>query len=244
MNFTRLLFPEALMCPALARSAFLAASLLILCSNPATAQPAGADVQARVSGLVGAAFGGDSLVPTFSGAIGFQFNRRIGLELDFGYLDSLETVDDDLPRILSILQISGPLTTFLPGGTAIFPPIPSITLRTDSRIVTLIGNIVIDLPTAGRLRPYVVAGGGIANLSRRMTFESPLAAQLTFPFLIFPRNDNRTNENALAVTTGGGIDIMMRHGFAVGVDVRYLFVPSDIEDLNLARVGIRASYRF
>ena len=53
-----------------------------------------------------------------------------------------------------------------------------------------------------------------------------------------------SSETGLSLTVGGGLDVRLWRGFAVGVDARWLRLLSSREDLDTALIATRVSYRF
>ena len=99
-----------------------------------------------------------------------------------------------------------------------------------------------------RLIPFVKGGGGVGRLSQRFGFEfpdRPRLAGLAFDARLFqPFQDISTSETGLAVTLGGGLDVRLWRGLAVGADVRWLRLLAGRDTLDFSHIAARTSYRF
>jgi len=123
------------------------------------------------------------------------------------------------------------------------------------RGVAFLSQFVSEFPSPAHwLTPYVLGGGGVANVTR----------QLNIPFFtggevrrLFPRDGpfpvdpfdpiGRTPgraETSLALTVGGGVDFNIWGGLAVGPNISYMKLFGSVQDLDLTRIGARAAYRF
>jgi hypothetical protein len=91
----------------------------------------------------------------------------------------------------------------------------------------------------GRMRPYVVGGGGLATVRRQLR-------DTTIPFRW------TSTSTGPSVTMGGGVEILVGHSLAVGIDLREQWVFQDEQfgrsdvphNLALTRLGSSLSYRF
>lgn len=209
--------------------------LLVLVAGDAFAQPP-PDTGARFSGFIGGSFGDGDTTVAIGAAVGFRVTRYVGWELEWAYIPSLDLVDTDDPRILATGQTT---FTVAPGLIIpfIFPP-----FRVSGRAITFLSNFVAEFPTAVHwLRPYLLAGGGLANVSQQVDFGGrpiPLGLEAFFPLFV---ESSRTD---LALTTGGGVDFQIWRGLAIGGDLRYLHIFGEGEGFDMTRVGTRVSYRF
>jgi opacity protein-like surface antigen len=99
-----------------------------------------------------------------------------------------------------------------------------------------------------RLIPFVTGGGGVGRLSQRLSFGFPNRPTLPRPFfdspLLQPFRDISAAETGLAVTLGGGLDVQLWRGLAVGADVRWLRLLAGRDTLDFSYVAARTSYRF
>ncbi len=216
-------------------------SLLILALTFGTTGLAAAqeisDTGGRVFGLVGGSFGDGGTSVTTSGGAGLRLTRHLGLDFEVLYVSDLDLSDDD------DFVIQG-------GGRHRFS-FPSFRIDEDGSLTTFLTKLTVDFPVAGdRLVPYVTGGGGIGRLSRRtevrfgdapipVPLEEPRLGTLSFQPVPFDRS-----ETGLALTVGGGIDVMLWKGLGVGADVRWLRLLTDSDELDVAIVAGRVSYRF
>jgi opacity protein-like surface antigen len=107
-----------------------------------------------------------------------------------------------------------------------------------ARATSITANVTLEVPSPlGWLQPYLSAGGGAARVrrdTRGLSFCDPCEPRIYMKPV---------------VSIGGGVDLLVRRGVAVGVDVRYQRVFED-ERLfrpnlrNLKRIGSFVSYRF
>lgn len=163
---------------------------------------------------------------------GYRFNRAFGLGVELTLMPSLPR---NLPGYYPFVRVDDP------GG--------SITAFTT--------NVRLEIPTTpARIVPFVVMGGGVANVKERAdviiagypTIDvSLLGLPREFASLIFPPPDVRrpftVSTTDLALTVGGGVGILAVHGMSVDVDLRYLHVMGN-EDRHIGRFGAGVSYRF
>ena len=127
------------------------------------------------------------------------------------------------------------------------------------RGVAFLSNFVTEFPSpAAWLTPYVLGGGGVANIRFGSTYEfedrdgRPVAVSSRgrrgFPPIV--ANDLRLirvnggrSETSLALSIGGGVDFSIWRGLAVGPNITFMkFFGS--RDTDLTHIGARASYRF
>jgi opacity protein-like surface antigen len=123
------------------------------------------------------------------------------------------------------------------------------------RGVAFLTQFVSEFPSPARwLTPYVLGGGGVANVTRQLNI--PLIARADGR-LLFPRDrrfpvepyypiGGRTGaaETNLALTVGGGVDFNILGKLAIGPNISYMKLFGSFEDLDLTRIGVRAAYRF
>jgi Outer membrane protein beta-barrel domain len=194
----------------------------------------------RVSGSIFGASGGDS--DGTLGAIasaGYMFDPRLGFELEVAWLRELEFEFDGV-RILTLPQEVSP---------QIFPPID---VHQTASVILLNSNLVVEFPTRGRrLRPYALAGGGIASVERvigtrfdplgNLPIGVPLPPNLPIPIPRFSRSEQ--TEAALTLNAGAGLDVRVWEGLWIAADARYAHIFTD-DDIDVVRAGARVSYRF
>jgi opacity protein-like surface antigen len=118
----------------------------------------------------------------------------------------------------------------------------------NGRTAAFLSSFVVDLPV-GRLRPYALFGGGMANVEREISVSFEGLPRPLLPTLIFPPAEYTVSTNHLALTAGAGLDVRVWERLSVAVDVRYLrlFVESSgaRDNLqNITRVGARTSWWF
>ena len=194
------------------------------------------DTEGRVFGLVGGSFGdGDTAIMTSAGA-GLRLTRNLGVDFELLYVNDLNLEDDDF----FILQRAALLS--------IFPPID---FMHEGSVTAFLTKFTADFPIArDRLIPFVTGGGGIGYLSERIGFG---LRDRTFParpglggsgpaILPFPYIDRA--QTGLALTLGGGLDVRLWQGLAVGADIRWLRLLATHDTLDFAYVASRVSYRF
>ncbi len=212
--------------------------------SPVVAQVMVPDIGGRVFGIVGGSFGdGGSTVMT-SGGVGLRLTRHLGLDLEVLYVPALDLADDDL--------------FFIQQGRAFASGFaPPFEMDRDASLTAFLTKFTVEFPTAGgRLFPYLTGGGGLGHLSERVRYRPRCNCILQVPESIlqlaepssfsplFPPLAFESSETGLSLTVGGGLDIRLWRGFAVGVDARWLRVLASREDLDTAQVATRVSYRF
>lgn len=226
----------------------------VLDAGPAAAQQV-PDAGGRVYGLVGGAIGPGEFAAAGVGA-GLRLTSRVGLDVELTYLDGN---DDHWPYGFGSVSMFNAIPSaedYPPLGVDIdalsfAPPRRSMT--------TFLTKFTVEFPVAdGLLFPYLSGGGGIARTSEGYD---------AFPFPLIPWEDPfhdtvgadgspRFSESAvfpfpaayselgLALVLGGGVDVRLWRGFAVGGDIRWLRVLRDYDALDLGQVTARLSYRF
>ena len=133
-------------------------------------------------------------------------------------------------RVNSIAMIGAEVTlvpTVKPGGRATF----------------FTTNLRIDIPGIGaRMVPYVIAGGGVANVKERFAITDPGAVPAGLPVIVPPRVVTRSSTD-LALTAGGGVDVLLARRLSVVAELRYTRLIGD-SDVNVGRFGVGLGYRF
>jgi opacity protein-like surface antigen len=233
-------------------AALTALALTLAVGGQAHAQSAQSSTAARVSGSFGGSFGTGGATVATGGSAGFQFTRYAGLEFDVSVVPNLDLNRPPvpMPATMSVLTRVGYT------GSALPTPFPGFTFTERARALSFLANYVTEFPVGVRwLKPYVLGGGGVASVSRRVditvpTFEVP---PLVFspdgsPIVLLPTiglesRTLRTTDTDLALAAGGGLEFLVSRHLGVGADFRYshLFGPADF---NLTRVGTRLSLRF
>jgi opacity protein-like surface antigen len=177
---------------------------------------------ARVSGFFSGAFGEGATNIGVGGSAGYRFTPHIGLDFEVLALPGLEFDDTN----------------------------------TSGRGVAFLTNFVTEFPSgASWLTPYVQGGGGIANVTQGLNLPFLDRGDGRFPM---PRgfgqvadiiddirgNLRRRAETSLALSVGGGVDFGIWRGLAVGPTITYMRLFGSFEDIDLTRVGAKATYRF
>ena len=209
------------------------ATLLVLFSFYGSAGFAQSTSGAIVGGTVGAAIVDSNTDLSATVSAGYRFNRAFGLGVELTMVPSLPR---DLPGYYPFVRVdnaSGSITTFTT-------------------------NVRLEIPTTpARIIPFVVMGGGVANVKE--TADIIIAGgpvidvsvlgglPLDLASLIFPPPDIRApytiSTTELALTVGGGVSILAVHGMSIDVDLRYLHLMGT-EDRSIGRFGAGVSYRF
>ena len=211
------------------RSLLLFACLLT--AFPATTQAQTS--QPYILGEVGGSFGDGGTAPAVALGLGYLTPRNIGFEFEVSYVPELDFGDPGIPRI------------------AIFPPIE---IEASGRIVGLQTNIIGILPGGdSKLRAFVVAGGGIADVEQRIRIRGPIFTPV-FPGVpglpevpvvsrVFDR-DETVSETSLILSAGAGFEYGLTDHLGLGMSVRYQRLFSDPSPLDIARVAVRTTWKF
>ena len=121
------------------------------------------------------------------------------------------------------------------------------------RGVAFLSQFVTEFPSPAHwLTPYVLGGGGVANVTRQQTFPvEPDGRTLVTRGRNFRGGLNDfigrgigRAETSLALTVGGGVDFNILGKLAVGPNISFMKLFGNFEDLDLTRIGARAAYRF
>ena len=209
-------------------------SLCVLVTAVPVCAQSGGDPRGRASGTVGGSFGDGGVTPSFGAALSYWPIRHVGIEFELAYSRNLEFVFDLCPP---------PLVCVLGGQ---FP--------VKGRSLSLIPHLVIESRPWGKVRPYVLAGVGIAHLRQRYTVVGPgVGSGHVAETLVVPVEFTRS-KRAFALSVGGGVDVRISRRMGLGVDVRsrHLFdeeprlerfiVPAGT--LSTVRVGSHLSWVF
>jgi opacity protein-like surface antigen len=200
--------------------------LLVYVLVPLAAFAQARESDGRIAAFFSGAVGDGGPAPAVGVTAGYRVLRSMRVELDATYVPRL-----DFGRFFTCPPDK------ICAAVASFP----FTLRGDA--VAAGGNVVGELPwRTRRIRPYVVAGAGIAHVrrtERQQQFNSPVRVT-TF------------NSTGPLLTAGGGVDILLGNRLALGADARYQrmfetdhFQRIDIRpNLDLVRIGSSLSYRF
>jgi hypothetical protein len=195
--------------------------------------PATATAQTTYVGAMGGLAGGDGGAAGVIGAsASYVTGRIIGFELDFGFSPGL---DLEGPEV-------SPLEVLFP-FPEIFPP---ITFDVSGRLLTLQTNAIFELPSSGKMRLTVLAGGGVGHVERRVRirqgpFPLPAPSPIELPQPDFTFN---ASETGLALDVGGRAEYEWTPQMAVGIDARYIHLFLNQGGMDVARVTGRVSWRF
>lgn len=202
---------------------------------PATAQTF-PEHGGRVFGLVGGSFGDGSTSLLTGGGAGLRVTRNLGIDFEVFHVNNLDLSDEDF-------FIARPLPL-------IFPP-PSI--RDEGNVTAFLTKLTADFPVAGdRLIPFVSGGGGVGRIHRQISVDFPDRRRPGVPavneilndlFAPFPQRFEHS-ETGLALTLGGGLDVRLWQGLAVGAEVRWMRVLASQNTFDFAHIASRVSYRF
>ena len=184
---------------------------------------------ARISGFYAGALGEGETNAGAGGSVGYRFTPRMGFDFEVLALPDLELDNSGL----------------------------------DGRGVAFLTNFVTEFPSpASWLTPYIQGGGGVANIrqgSNLERLEIDDRGNRRFPT---PVRGNRgpvpnrldgtavlpivarRSDTSLALTVGGGVDFGLWRGFAVGPNITYMKFFGSYQEIDITRLGARASYRF
>ncbi len=201
------------------------AIVLFASVGSAAAQSAGPYLTGHVGATGGD--GGGALITGF--AAGYMSPRRLAFELEVSVSPGVEFPTPPF-AILSIF------------------PVPSFDV--EGRMVWLHTNVVATLVDAGKLRAAVIAGGGVVNVRREITYDFPVPTRISpglFSTLLplpFPDNTTVTStETAMSLNVGGVVDYALWTRLRVGVDARYVHAFL-YEPMKSARVTGRVQWQF
>ena len=183
-------------------------------------------LQPYILGEGGGWFGDAGTTGALAVGFGILTPRNIGFEIELSFVPGLDFDEDDQPRI------------------AIFPPIQS---TRSGRIIGLQTHVIGMLPGSGsKLRAFVLAGGGIADLEQRVRLALGLVfpPELPPPYPIPFDTEYRQSDAVLVLSAGAGFEVSLTRHLGLGTSVRYQRLFSEPEHLDGARVAARATWRF
>ncbi len=242
----------------------LAACAALVCAAPAAAQQHVPERGGRVYGLVGGTFGEGTLFTTGGGA-GLRLTRHLGIDVELAHFRG--GADRDWDDVVTFSRFGFP-EDYPPVGVP-FPLLPPP--DGDRSATTFLTKFTVEFPAVGqRLFPYITAGGGVGHVTEQVggVFASPLRPfaggilggavsasshddgggrwdgdflDLGIPAWPWPYEHAETG---LSLVVGGGIDVRLWRGLAVGAEVRWLRVLLSRDDFDAAQVVSRVSYRF
>jgi len=223
------------------RRLLIAGIALLAMVSPATAQRP----SPRAAATFGGSFGDGGSTVIASGSFGVHVTRHVGVELELMFVPDLEFRDGDVLPLLEAVAMAGAA-----GGLDVRRILPILPVEREGRVVAFFSKMVAEFPVGRRLRPYLVGGGGAGQIKEEVRFTGPIilggergsAAPTIFPPpfpLVVKRSDI-----SLALTAGGGVDVLLWRGLGAGVDIRYVRLLGQNRDVDLGQVSGRLSYRF
>ena len=246
------------------RYLIIAACAALACAAQAAAQQHVPERGGRVYGLVGGTFGEGTLFTTGGGA-GLRLTRHLGIDVELAHFRG--GADRDWDDFVTFSRFGFP-GDYPPVGVLF--PVLSPPDR-DRSATTFLTKFTVEFPAAGqRLFPYFTAGGGVGHVTEQVggVFASPLRPfaggilgdavsasshdddggrwdgallDLGIPASLWPYEHTETG---LSLVVGGGLDVRLWRGLAVGAEVRWLRVLLSRDDFDAAQVVSRVSYRF
>lgn len=231
-------------------SARRSVALLLMVSAllaPSAALAQGASAYASFIPSVAVSDANTSLALT--GAMGVRFNRAVAFEIEL-------TTAPDFAGEPDVAILAGRLA-----APAIFP---APRFEFDGRAVMFLTNARVFIPTTlTRMRPFFVAGGGLAHLRQGISYAwlaasdtvvpspgvtPPGGGGVPTPVNILPIGRptpfyGTSSQLALALNLGGGVSVDVWKGLSLDVDLRYYHLMGE-RDWNVGRFGIGAGYRF
>ena len=207
----------------------LACAWTLALSMPASAQTI-PETGGRVFGVVGGSFGDGASSVLTSGGAGVRVTRHLGVDFEIFHVTGLDLTDHDQPGLV-LTDLFG--------------------ISRDGGLTAFVSRFTADFPVGDRLIPYLSGGGGVGQLSETISVDVVRVVEpppfLDFPVhlfggfpLIFPK----ISETGLVLTVGGGVDVRLWKGLAVGGEVRWLRLLANRGDFDFAHVASRVSYRF
>ena len=201
--------------------ALVTCCIVCLCAGtPLAAEPP--EPGPRLAASVGGSVGDGGAAPAVGFAIGYRFRPYVGVEFELATTPGL----DFEPIRLAFIDFPI-LDLVLPN-----------TIQTSGSILTLLLNVIAEIPTTTAwLHPYVFGGGGLGHINQRFALEGRG---------LLPRDLLKLDLPSFppALTAGGGVDFEVSRGWAVGASARYTRLLVNGDAIDLARLGARISVRF
>lgn len=208
---------------------------LVALARPTSAE---AGQGAIASGVVAATSIESRTEPSIAGAFAYRLNRFVGFGVEVTFVPELK------PDVAAL----GQSTLSTSGGSAVVVTSISVPTSavsgTDGRGTVFTTNVRFELPsTTARVIPYVIGGGGIANVKETFSITLPVPGiPPGIPVVIPPQLVTQSSTD-LALTLGGGVSVLVAAHVSIDVDLRYLRLVAN-RDLNVGRFGGGLSYRF
>lgn len=183
---------------------------------------------ALVHGAASAAVANGNTAAAVSGGVTYRFNRALGFGVEFAR-------HFDAPA--AEVSIYG-------------------CCDNDWRVTTFTTNVRLEVPTTSpRVIPFVVAGGGVAAVTRSygVVYFADLVNSLSLPTraagldLILPGpTDYEYTTTSMALTLGGGASLLLTRHAAIDIDLRAVHLLQDGAEgeATIGRFGVGLSYRF
>jgi hypothetical protein len=222
--------------------------LAVVCLLP----PRVANAQPETGGIASlgtsAAFGGEATEVSITGALGYRVTPTLAITLE---LTALPDLTPKLPEAPDY---------FIARATPLIYPTPFPSYSAEGGHGTFVtGNLRLELPAQGRVRPYLLAGAGAGTVVERVRtrFSYPviplaelIAIGLVPPASVVPalppqsfEEVIQTSFTGLTATFGGGFGFRLSETFTLDVDLRYLALLGQ-GDRHLARLGAGLTARF
>ena len=206
---------------------FFAVLATAMVATPISAE---ADQGLTLEGVVAATAIESTTEIAIAGGIGYRVNPFVAFGVE---VTSLPVLKPDAATLQSTTIIDS-----LGFAAVLNSELSPTVSTTGGRAIVFTTNVRIELrPIATRFVPYVVVGGGIANIKDNFTVTLPVPVP-GIPVVIQPQAVTQSSTD-LALTAGGGARILMTGHVSVDVDVRYLRLIAS-HDLNVGRFRYRS----
>jgi hypothetical protein len=172
----------------------------LLAAAPALAQ--GAD-RGFVRGLGGVSFAGDAS-PIYGGGVGFRIARNLALTAEVGRVQNI--MPGEVQDLLDVAEQEVELELGVP-----------ITLDANIPVFFFLGGVRADVPTSGRLKPFIEASAGVGHLSANVH------AEVFGVDVSDEANDLLEDESAsqFMLAIGGGVSFQMSRACWLDAGYRY-----------------------
>ena len=204
-------------------------------SNVAHAQsatpPAGEASKGYVEGVAQSAFG-NVTSQSFGLELGFTIAPKIQVFVDAGYVR--DTTPSDMG--VSAQVIAG----FLSQTQS------NVTYSAKEPVTFGLGGIRYLIPASAKIEPYVMAGGGVAQVRKDVTFsvaDSDVTGSLA-QYGVVLGTDLSGSETKPMLTVGVGVVWPAWQSLVVDFQYRYGHVFTSDQGLNVSRAGIGIGVRF
>jgi opacity protein-like surface antigen len=205
------------------RTRFVVAAIALLAMMAPVAADAGQDVIA--SGVVAATSIESGIKPAGAVAVGFGVNRLASVGVEVTVVPTLKPDGDARDRV------------------ALAAPVGMTSAASGGRATIFTTNVRVEIPAVGtRIIPYVIGGGGVANVKEDFTI-GLAGSGASATQVVNPRASLTESSTALALTAGGGVSVVIAQHLSLDADARYVRLISG-RDLNVRRFGVGLSYRF